>query len=328
MKPRFVDFLCCPACRSDLSLRADRKDGAEIVAGELRCGECGEAYPIRGGIPRFQKAPLRGEVARTVENFGKAWRRFSWLDPNYERQFLDWVRPVTHDFFKGKLVLDAGCGKGRHLVWAERFGAEEVVGFDLSDAVEVSYGHTKHLPNVHVAQGDIYNPPVKAAFDYIYSLGVLHHLPRPGEGFRSISKLLRPKGAISIWVYGRENNDWIVWFVNPFRRLVTSRMSPRQLHAMSFAITAFVLWPALKLFWAPLRRWAPGLGKRLFYGDYFCYISAFSFRDVLAIVFDHLTPPTAYYLSRDEVRSWFDGVFGRVELRHHNANSWGGFGVR
>ncbi len=325
MKSAFLDILCCPHCRGGLRLNATERDGAEIIAGALDCAACGVSYPVRCGIPRFQIEPLEGEKARTVENFGKQWRQFNWLDPAYEQQFLDWIRPVTREDFRGKVMLDAGCGKGRHLVWAHKFGAETVVGLDLSDAVEEAYMHTREMPNVHVAQADIYSPPVKPVFDYIYSLGVLHHLPDPEGGFRVLPTLLRQGGSISVWVYGRENNGWIIWLVNPLRRGVTSHLNPLGLRVVSWAITAFALWPMLRLIYGPLGETA----KKLPYGEYLSYISKFSFRDVRAIVYDHLTPPTAHYIRREEIEKWFETMrLSGIQIAHHNRNSWRGFARR
>jgi SAM-dependent methyltransferase len=61
---------------------------------------------------------------------------------------------------------------------------------DLSDAVETAYANLGKMPNVHVVQGDIYHPPFArpeggGPFDFIYSIGVLHHLPDPEAGFHS-----------------------------------------------------------------------------------------------------------------------------------------------
>ncbi|MBI4056069.1 MAG: methyltransferase domain-containing protein [Elusimicrobia bacterium] len=329
MKLSFLDFLCCPQCQSDLHLQTTRGEGKEIIAGKLDCLNCGQTYPIQEGIPRFKTQQLQDEAAQTIKNFGASWIKFSWLDPSYEQQFLDWIHPVNRNFFEGKTILDAGCGKGRHLVWAQRFKAKAVFGIDLSDAVQVAYRHTRQLPNVHVAQADIYHPPLRSAFHYIYSLGVLQHLPDPEKGFHSLAKLLRPGGSISIWVYGRENNSWIIWFINPLRRAITSRMGPWGLQVVSGAITACVLWPLLKLVYAPSCRLFPRLARRLFYGEYLCYISKFPFRDINSIVFDHLTPSIAHYLKREEIVRWFQNSnFREVQIQHHNRNSWKGFGTR
>src|SRR4029453_19041337 len=94
---------------------------------------------------------------------------------------------------------------------------------DASDAIPVAYANTKDLSNVFLIQADICHPPLKAEFDYIYCVGVLHHLCRPGEGFKALAALLAAGGVLSIWVYAREGNGWIVILVNPLRKFVTSK---------------------------------------------------------------------------------------------------------
>ena len=112
---------------------------------------------------------------------------YSELTDADRREFLDWIRPLEPADFEGRVVLDAGCGKGRHIFLAAKFKARTVVGVDLSNAVEAAYRNTRELPNVHVIQADIYHLPFAQPFDLAYSIGVLHHLPDPKAGFLALS---------------------------------------------------------------------------------------------------------------------------------------------
>jgi len=51
MKPDLLEILRCPLCRGELELTVAKKDGAEIVDGNLRCPKCAVDYPISEGIP-------------------------------------------------------------------------------------------------------------------------------------------------------------------------------------------------------------------------------------------------------------------------------------
>src|SRR5258706_13173018 len=96
--------------------------------------------------------------------------------------------------------------------------------------------------NAHVIQAHIYPLPLRAVFDYAFSLGVLHHLPDPRAGFKALAAKVKPGGHISAWIYGAENNGWIVRFVNPVREYVTSRMNWRaRLHILKIS-TANKYW--------------------------------------------------------------------------------------
>ena len=97
--------------------------------------------------------------------------------------------------FQGKVVLEGGCGKGRHTQLAANWGAREVIGVDLSDAVETAFAATRQLENAHIVQADIYHLPLARVFDYAFSIGVLHHLPDPRAGFRSLASKVRAGGT-------------------------------------------------------------------------------------------------------------------------------------
>lgn len=324
MKESLLQYLACPACAGNLFLKTTERDGGEIISGALYCADCGKSFAVRDGVPRF--ADLTGDEVQqeTAENFGQQWLEFDHVADHHEKQFLDWIAPVTSDFVRGKTVIEGGCGKGRHTRLIGEWSAKAVIGVDLSVAVEAAYRNTKDLPNVHIIQADIYQLPLKKTFDYAFSVGVLHHLPNPRAGFASLVKTLQPGGAISAWVYGLENNGWIVNFVNPLREHITSKLPMRALYWLSYLPT-LILWLPLKLVYQPLAN--TRLKRFLFYADYLCYIARFPFREIHNIVHDHLTAPVAFYISRQEFAEWFkDANAERVELHWHNKNSWRGLG--
>src|SRR5262245_65362611 len=225
MKESLLQYLACPSCCAELSLNNTEHDGREIISGELRCGGCQSSFSIRSGVPRFADFE-RDEAQRvTAENFGAQWLAFDQVQEHHEKQFLDWIAPVTRDFVRGRVVLEGGCGKGRHTRLIGQWGASDVIGIDLSVAVEAAYRNTKDLPNAHIIQADIYRPPLKRRFDYAFSVGVLHHLPDPRGGFASLIKCVKPGGAISAWVYGRANNGLGVKIVNPLGVTFVSSLS-------------------------------------------------------------------------------------------------------
>lgn len=323
MKRALLDLLACPSCGYDLVLDAGTGGDTEVMAGELRCTGCGERYPIVRGVPRFG-ALLREVEARTAQAFGYEWTRYSELAERYRQQFLDWIRPVTPEFFRNRLVLEGGCGKGRHTALAAEFGARGVVALDVSEAVDAAFANTRHLENAHIVQADINQPPVKRVFDYAFSVGVLHHLPDPQRGFRALVSRVRPGGSISAWVYGREGNGWIVHIVTPLRERLFSKLPHPLLDLLSAAFTV-PLYVGTKLLYRPTA--GTPLNRLLPYAPYLTYIAAFPYREQRSIVFDHLAAPIASYLRQGEFAAWFERAGLReVRIEHHNANSWRGFG--
>lgn len=330
LKERVLQYLACPSCAGAIVLTSTgEREADEIIKGQLSCSSCERTWPIVRGVPRFAELDrVEENKAATAASFGWQWQHFTQADEKYDQQFLGWIAPVRPDFFKGRLVLEGGCGKGRHTQLAARWGARDVIGIDLSAAVEAAFSATRDLPNAHIVQADIYNLPLAPVFDYAFSVGVLHHLPDPRGGFESLASKLKPGGHISAWVYGAENNEWITRWVNPLRERLTSRMNPRLLLHLSKAPAA-IMYAATRLIYGPLNRSARGaaLARHLFYNDYLKAIAGFGWREQHTIVFDHLVAPTAFYISRHEFADWWREIgASEVTVEWHNQNSWRGFG--
>lgn len=330
MKERLLGYLACPSCQGEIrTLSVTKTEAAEIIEGQLECSRCHRNFPVVRGIPRFaQVTEIDPNKAATAEKFGWSWQHFDHHRPDYAQQFLGWLAPVTPEFFVDKVVLEGGCGKGRHTRLAATWGARDVVSIDLSDAVETAFAATRSLPNAHVIQADMYHLPLRRIFDYAFSVGVLHHLPDPRGGFSALAAKVKPGGHISAWVYGAENNKWITRWIDPLRTKVTSRMNPRALLHLS-KLPAALVYAATRMVYGPLNRGSQGrrYARHLFYNDYLYAISVFDWREHHSIVFDHLIAPTAFYISREDFEQWWHDVGAdEVVIGWHNQNSWRGFG--
>ncbi len=285
MRSEHLDYLACPRCLESLRLEAnDVAPDGHAMEGVLTCGSCATRYPLTRGTPRLLPDPsLRSPLRdRTAERFGFEWNQFSEFQFDEEVVSLrTWFKPRRLEDLAGLDVLEAGCGMGRHAAIACEYGVKTIVGLDLGNAVEAAFQNTRHLPAVCIVQGDIYHPPVKhGAFDAAFSLGVLHHLPEPARGFRALAPAVREEGWFQIWVYGREGNGWIVYLIDPIRRL-TSRMPLELLNQLSFLLAVPLLVTARTLYQVP---W---LGSRLPYAAYIRWLASFSLQKIHAIVLDH-----------------------------------------
>ena len=318
MNPSLIEDLRCPLSSDALLL-----DGDELV-----CPGCRRRWEIRDGVPRLVPPDLVEQQRRTAAAFGFEWQHFAEQHAEYEEQFLDWLHPIGPDFFRGKRVLDAGCGTGRHSYYAANYGASEVVGLDLSEAVETARRVLEPLENAAVVQGDLLRPPFRTAaegggFDLVYSIGVLHHLPDPQSGFRSLLRFVRPGGTIAVWVYGHENNGFVRNVVEPMRR-VSTKVPPPFLRSAAWPLGA-AFHGVAKGVYRPLAGTA--VGRTLPLNEYMASVADFSFRQNYSIVFDQLVAPTASYIRESEIRSWFeDGGLEDVVISQRHGNSWRGQG--
>lgn len=331
MKDVLLDYLVCPDCQCELDCRVEHRSGGEILEGQLRCGRCAGRYPILRGIPRFVGAQaLDRSTAETVDGFGWEWQVFDVLhDPEqYRSQFVDWIAPLPPEHLRGKVVLDAGCGMGRFSGVSSSYGASLVLAVDASASVEPARNNTASHGNVEVIQADLCRMPLRrrpaGQIDFAFSIGVLHHLKDPREGFNSVVRHLRPGGRMFAWVYGRENNGWIVHLVNPLRRGITSRLPRPVLYALSWILT-LGLHPAIKLLYSPhAPRW---LRRSLPYSDYLSWLARYGFRHNHSVVFDHLVPTLAHYIRREEFEDWFRAADMKIlDVSWRNRNSWRGHG--
>lgn len=331
LTPEILSLFRCPSCSGHLKvIRASLPEAdGHVLGGELACA-CGQRYAIERGVPRFLLTSLAKEVESTVSGFGFQWNRAKRVlaDKQFcsREVFLDFVAPVQPDYFAGKVVLDGGCGLGRFTRLAADFGARVVVGVDLSSAVDAAFAATRHLENAVIVQADLFNLPFNVCFDYAFSVGVLHHTPDPRAAFAALVRHVRPKGGISAWVYGREGNDWILRFLDPIRRW-TSKLPRPFLLALAYAVAA-PIHVMIRVVYQPARH-IRVLRERLFYFDYFMFVSQFGYRELAYIVFDHAVPQLAFYIARDEFVEWFKANALRdVRITSRSGNSWRGFGVR
>ena len=312
---RDLDVLRCPGCGG--ALQPGNETPITDAEASLRCDRCDETFPVIDGIPRMLLTPIREALmgsgthdgadtrqVATALSFGFEWSRFPEMRDEWERNFLEYVAPHGPDFFHGKRVLDAGCGSGRHAYYAAQYGAE-VWAIDLGPAVEVARRNTERCDAVHVVQADLYKPPFALeSFDFIYSLGVLHHLPDPEAGFHNLLRYLKPGGEIQVFLYwqpeGQPLKRGLLAVVSAVRRL-TTRLPYRMVHALSYpaAWLAFGLfvWPYLVL------RQIPGLGKmaeRIPMRQYARYPFGVCVNDQL----DRLSAPIENRYTRAEVEAW------------------------
>ncbi len=279
------------------------------------------AIPIDRGVPRLlpDNSNRSAERENTAARFGFEWNEFSDFDVAEEtKSMATWFEPRKLSDLGGLTVFDAGCGMGRHATIAANHGVRQLVGIDLGNSVDAAFANTRHIPAVCIVQGDIYHPPLKnARFDAAYSIGVLHHLPDPKCGFAALASKVKHGGWFHVWVYGREGNAWLLWALNPIRRL-TSRMPLGLVKSIAGMIAVPVALAAKTVYRLP------GVGRLLPYGDYMRWLSSGSFPKIHAIVFDQLLAPVAYYMRKSEALDMVTLPGWTVEgVEHNRGMSWG-----
>jgi SAM-dependent methyltransferase/uncharacterized protein YbaR (Trm112 family) len=330
-----AEILTCPVCVvSDFLVHQESVDGPHIMEGELSCKTCDRAYPIRAGVPRMLPDSLLGIIeddlgppaqldtdsasTDTMHSFGYQWNTFSDVYSQWKDDFFDFISPVDDTYFAGKSGLDVGCGMGRYTRVVGELGTE-IIGMDLSNAVEAAFVNTRHLPNVHIVQGDIHLPPFRpASFDFVYSLGVLHHLPEPRRGFDGMRQLTRAGGGIILWVYSDTKHP-----IYTFMRKFTLRLSFRVLRATCLTI-AVMLWLAFIL----PNKLARAIGLDSFADRIkFQRYARFPFRALHTDLFDEFSAPIIHGHNEPEIRDWFQSSdCSDIVISPTGKHGWRAFG--
>lgn len=215
MTPELLRYLCDPVLKQPLQLLDAKVDGdGSIVSGELASVD-GKRYPILDGIPRF--CGMDGTSDRNVASFGDQWNFFNFTD--FKIHWLQHTVANTFgspDFFKGKVIVDAGGGSGAQSLWMLEYGAAHVIMLELSHSVDDVVKKnidTRHYRNFDVIQCSIDNPPIREESipGIVYCHNVIQHTPSVEKTATALFRLVAPGGEFVFNCYPLNDEGWWRW---------------------------------------------------------------------------------------------------------------------
>jgi SAM-dependent methyltransferase len=254
-------------------------------------------------------------AAGSPDRFGYEWQNYSELRPEYEEQFRRWTAHLAPEDWRGLTILDVGCGMGRNSYWPMTYGAAGGLAIDVDDRSLAAARRTlAPFPSVRIEKRSAYEIGSRDEFDLVYSIGVIHHLQYPERALANMVAAAKPGGRVLIWVYGLENNRWVISALDPMRKALFARLPVGLVHHLAIYPTA-LLWLLLRL----------GFGRIA----YFQLLRQFSFRHVRSIVFDQMLPKIAHYWPRATVERMMreQGLLD-VSLTWVNEMSWCAIGTK
>jgi 2-polyprenyl-3-methyl-5-hydroxy-6-metoxy-1,4-benzoquinol methylase len=225
-----MDYLCCPACRSDLENINKENDC-------VSCRSCGCSYPLFEGHVNFVASTEMDDFAvwqqaiydgRETSQYSPEYadldsmkystdfqleiaRRYGLIMPNWKgkksRQVMDLLDPRS-----GERVLDIGCGVGFLLNALHAVYDTRGVGIDFSPvAIKAAIAYNPSGNDYQVA--DALKMPFKeGSFDLVISYDVIEHVSDPVEFVREAWRVARPGGRILIYTPSRRNRwTWHWW---------------------------------------------------------------------------------------------------------------------
>ncbi|WKT58335.1 hypothetical protein QVH35_02460 [Candidatus Nitrosotenuis chungbukensis] len=173
MKSILVNYVICPECGKDLTLKSKTTKKDEVIDGKLTCPK-GHKFNIIRGIPRFVVDKTDGFV-KTEDAFSSKWKKFnkSYHDKKwflYQRNwFLDrfgWKNTQNlNKFLKTRTkILDAGTGIGNSAKLFSSNPDAQVFAIDASMSIEFAYKKYGATSNIHFIQADLRSFPSKNNF--------------------------------------------------------------------------------------------------------------------------------------------------------------------
>jgi ubiquinone/menaquinone biosynthesis C-methylase UbiE len=193
---------------------------------------------------------------KVVADFGSEWTRFNQnelMPEEHQVMFDNYFKIFPWDKLPNNSVgVDVGCGSGR---WAAlvlpKVGHLHCV--DASkDALRVARSNLKDEKNVDFQLSSVDELQfTDNSMDFVYSLGVLHHVPDTAAAVKSIARILKPGAPMLLYLYYAFDNRplWfrILWQISDFFRRIVSRLPVKLKHFVCDIIAISVYWPVARL---------------------------------------------------------------------------------
>ena len=260
---------------------------------------------------------------RTQASFGYEWTEFNDWQPSGEVNFLDYFENAPLASLRDAVVLDAGCGMGRHATQMAAH-AGHVVAVDFSAAIEQARRNSASRLNVDCIQADLMRLPfADGTFDYVYSIGVLHHLADTPAAIRTVAEKAKIGGRVRIYLYWtRSGLAGVLLRGVALGRRLTTRMPFPALKGVSWLLS-LVLMGAVVLPYRALSK----AGVRAHEGWPLFVYTKYPFNVLYNDQFDRFSAPIEQRFSADEVqRMMSDAGLGDVQI--YPRYGWVAEGVR
>jgi len=161
---------------------------------------------------------LELSALQTQQSFAKQWSDLqagnallsdAWFKQNVTRILCEEELLLKPEWFKGKRVLDAGCGNGRWSYGLAKLGSD-VTAVDINTSALESA--KKSLTENHLSARFVQSPLESLdqalgseQFDLVFSWGVVHHCVSFNESMKQIAQRVKDGGILYVYLYGRES---------------------------------------------------------------------------------------------------------------------------
>ena len=303
----------------------------EILDGLLLNDRKKIMYPISGGVPRlllfehplvklfsqefssnldlfFQQGYLfssndsvPGE-RNVLASFSNEWTDYGYNEEAYWGQTTEVYNGSLYSTLsnetqelKDKLVLEVGIGSGGSANYmCGKFDCT-LIGVDLGYSVDVAYKNFNSNPFFHVVQASAFNLPFQdAAFDFVYSHGVIHHTFNTRKAFDQLSRIPKAGGRLYVWVYSFLNEQ------RTFKRrviMLLEQLIRPWCSELPGWLQTIVLTPIAPLYI---------FHQNTFHTSTAQGMAKYNWREAMHAARDRFTPKFIHRHSEEEVTNWFE----------------------
>jgi SAM-dependent methyltransferase len=315
-----LELLRCPDCGATFE-----PDTSRSPEPSLRCSGCCRNVSLRNGVLRFldNEDLLDEQAQHTQASFGYEWSHFNDWKPSGETNFEDYFGRFDLKWLRGRTVLDAGCGMGRHARQIAPF-AGGVIAIDFSRAIDAAAHNVADRSNVQCLQADLTRLPLaENAFDFVYSMGVLHHLADTRGVLVGLVRVLKPGGRLRLYLYWkRQGMAGVVLSLVTLTRKLTIKLPFPLLRGLCWLLSVFLTVGVITPY-----RLINRLGLQVREEWPLSVYAKYPFTVLYNDQFDRFSAPIEKRYTREEVGALLKSV-GLRDVQVHSRFGWIGDGIK
>src|SRR5260221_3648693 len=177
------------------------------------------------GSPASAAGNVERLSAAVQFSFGDQWIRYRQILDEHRAEFDLYFDLIDLASLTGKSVCDLGCGIGRWSFFLQEY-CDELILVDFSDAIFVARQNLSGNTKAIFFMCDIKRLPFSEdCSDFLFSLGVLHHMP--GNALEEVRALRKYAERHLIYLYYALDNRpfyfrWLYLAMDAGRRIVSS----------------------------------------------------------------------------------------------------------
>jgi len=231
----------------------------------------------------------------SFKDFGEQFQYFQSLDGYHSSLKLlnEIISPFDLKKINNKIIMEVGIVNWRVLKNLIKFNPKKVFALEPSKSLYVAKKNLEHNNNINYLKIKGSEIQFINEIDYVFSIGVIHHIPDYKLVLKKIYNSLKTGGQFIVWVYGKEGNKLYLLLFNNLRK-ITSRIPDKILLPICIFLSLFTY---IYGFICKIFNFLP-LSKYFLY-----FFNKLSFRDRVHVIFDQLNPSFSKYFTRSDIES-------------------------